>query len=91
MKVSRKRYVAVRDNRTRVLMDIKRLDTWKNGRKISLGEAVDSCWRNFEEIGQARILSWHTKNTARSALKNSIWIEGVADFEIIEMTETFEI
>lgn len=90
MKVSRTRYIAVRDNKTKVLMDRKGLCSWKNGRKLSRQEQIDDCWRKFEEIGQARMLSWHTKNTALSALKDSFYTENV-DYEIIEMTESFEI
>ena len=91
MKISRKRFIAVRDNRTRVLMDSKNLSTWRDGRRITRQEAINSCWRKFEDIGQARILSWHTENTAKAALKQGIWIEGVDDYEIVEMTESFEI
>ncbi len=91
MKISRKRFIAVRDDRTRVLMDSKSFPTWKNGRRLTRQESIDSAWRKFEEIGQARILSWNTKNTALAALKQGVWTEGVPDVEIVEMTETFEI
>lgn len=91
MKVSRKRFIAVRDNRTKVLMDSKNLPTWRNGRRLTRQESIDSCWRKFEDIGQARILSWRTENTAKAALKQGIWTKGIDDVEIIEMTESFEI
>ena len=90
MKISRKRFIAVRDNKTKILIDSKNFPTWKGGRKLTRQESIDSCWRKFEEIGQARILSWHTKNTALAALKNSTATENI-NYEIIEMTETFEI
>lgn len=91
MKISRKRFIAVRDSRTRVLMDSKNFHTWKNGRALTRQESIDSAWRKFEEIGQARILSWHTKKAALAALKQGVWTEGVHDLEVIEMIESFEI
>ena len=90
MKVSRKRFIAVRDNRTKVLMDSKNLPKWRNGRRLTRQESIDSCWREFDKIGQARILSWHTLNKAKAALEQSYYVEG-ANYEIIPMTETFEI
>lgn len=90
MKVNRKRFIAVRDNKTKVLMDAKNIPSWKNGKRLTRQEAIDSCWREFNKIGQARILSWHTLNKAKAALEQSCYVEGV-DYEIIPMTETFEI
>lgn len=90
MKISRTRYVAVRDNRTKILMDCKGLSAWKNGKRLTRQEQVDDCWRRLEDIGQARVLSWHTRKKALSALNNSFYTENV-DYEIIAMTESFEI
>ena len=87
MKISRKRYIAVRDNKTRVLMDTKNNFYCHLPRQPQ----IDAMWRKWDEIGQAKILSWHTKNTAISALKKSICTENIDDYEIIEMTESFEI
>lgn len=90
MTISRTRYIAVRDNKTKVLMDTKNVPLWKNGKRLTRQESIDSCWREFDKIGQARILSWHTLNKAKAALEQSYYVEGV-DYEIIPMTETFEI
>ena len=89
MTINRIRYIAVRDNKTKILMDTK-ITLRKNGRRLTRQESIDSCWREFNKIGQARILSWHTLNKAKAALEQSYYVEGV-DYEIIPMTETFEI
>ena len=89
VKVSRKRFIAVKDNRTKVLMDIK-IPTWSNGKQLTRQEQIEYCWRPFSEIKQARILSWSTKNTAIAALKQSYYTENI-NYEIVEMTETFEV
>ncbi len=91
MEISRKRYVAVRDGGTRILVDDKNFPVWdKNMRRLTRQEQVDSAWRRFEDIGQARVMSWCTKNKAISALNKGCWTENV-DFEIVEMTETIKI
>ena len=87
LKISRKRYVAVRDNKTKVLMDRKNNFYCHLPRQPQ----IDAMWKNWNEIGQARVLSWNSKNTAIAALKNSIATENINDYEIIEMIETFEI
>ena len=86
MTIFRNRYIAVRDNGTKVLMDKKGSSTYGKTRQ----QRIDDCWMPLDKIGQARILSWHTENTAKAALKNSFYTENV-DYEIIEMTESFTI
>ena len=77
----------MKDNKTKILIDRKNGYCWnKEWQKI-----IEEAWRPVNDIKQARILSWHTKNTALAALKRSIWIEGIDNYEIVEMTEIIEI
>lgn len=54
MKITRERYVAVCDNRTKIMISHRSLIEW----------------RTFDKIGKAQIASWNSRNTAIAALKS---------------------
>lgn len=78
MKRIRKRYAAVCENRTKILMDKK-------------GYAE---WRTLDKIGDARIATWRSVKTAMNCLQarsNWHWELKDKDIEFVEVTETIDI
>ena len=76
MKITRKRYVAMCDNRTKIMIANR---SWVE-------------WRPLDEIGKAIITSWNSRKTAIAALKSrASYSLAHTDYEIVEMTETIDL
>ena len=86
MNIKRTRYAAARNNRTEVLIDVNNNHHYGQTRQ----EWIDTHWRNINDIGQARILTWATKNKAIAALMKSAYTENV-EYEIVPVVETFDL
>ena len=85
MNIKRTRYAAVRNNKTEVLIDVSNGPNYGQTRQ----EWIDTHWRNINNVGQARILTWVTKNKAIAALMKSAYTENV-EYEIVPVVETLE-
>ena len=83
MTVSRKRYVAI-NNRNEILVDVK-----VDKKKKTPQEWMNAHWKPIEEIGNARVLSWATRKTAKAALRQCNYAYDTL-IKIVEMTENIE-